>query len=151
MSSDCSTSYFFCSLLPFLVETKCFGLLNNIWAFIDGTLRKTRRPFYFQKWCYSGHKRHHGLKFQSVYTPDGLFAHFYGPICGNCNESYITRGSDFLQQVIALFLLKRNTIYAVYGDPAYPQSPWLLGGFRNSVAGSDKAIWNCIMSLPWRW
>ena len=50
------------------------GVLNNLWGFIDGTLRKTARPVYFQRHAYSGHKRCHGLKFQTVVTPDGLIA-----------------------------------------------------------------------------
>ena len=38
-----------------------------------------------------------------------------------------------------LYPLNGNQIYSVYGDPAYPQSPWILGGFRYAVSGSDKA------------
>jgi hypothetical protein len=34
-----------------------------------------------------------------------------------------------------------NTIYALYGDPAYPQSPYLIGGAL-SVAGSVKTSWS---------
>ena len=29
---------------------------------------------------YNGHKRAHGLKFQSVVIPNGLIAHLYGPV-----------------------------------------------------------------------
>ena len=47
------------------------GVLASLWGFIDGTLRKTARPVYFQRHAYSGHKRCHGLKFQTVVTPDG--------------------------------------------------------------------------------
>ena len=80
-----------------LVEHKCFGLLSNVWGFIDGRVRKTCRPFYFQKHCYSGHKRYHGLKYQSMYIPDGLFAHLYGPIYGNRHNSFMIQESGFLQ------------------------------------------------------
>ena len=52
----------------------------RIWGFIDGTLRKTCRPSRFQRLAYSGHKRCHGIKFQSIVTPDGLIALLYGPI-----------------------------------------------------------------------
>ena len=50
------------------------GLLTNLWGFIDGTLRKTCLPCNFQKQAYSGHKRCHGLKFQTFVTPDGMIA-----------------------------------------------------------------------------
>ena len=56
------------------IANKCGWLVDTVWGFIDGTLRKTCRPSYFQKLLYSGHKRAHGIKFQSVVTPDGLFA-----------------------------------------------------------------------------
>ena len=67
------------------------GLLENVWGFIDGTLRKTARPTYYQKHAYSGHKRCHGLKFQSVVTPDGLIACLWGPMNGNRNDSHMMR------------------------------------------------------------
>jgi hypothetical protein len=52
---------------------KC-GLAETTWGFIDGTLRRTCRPSFFQKFLYSGPKWCHGIKFQSVFTPDELLA-----------------------------------------------------------------------------
>jgi hypothetical protein len=61
------------------ISNKCGGLVLSVWGFMDGTLRKTCRPSNFQKLLYSGHKRAHGIKFQSVVTtPDALFACFLG-------------------------------------------------------------------------
>ena len=37
-------------------------------------------------------------------------------------------------------------IYSLYGDLAYPQSPYLLGGYRNVVNGTDEAQFNRLMS-----
>ena len=37
-------------------------------------------------------------------------------------------------------------VYSLYGDPAYPQSLWIFGGFRNPPAGSVEALWNTEMS-----
>jgi hypothetical protein len=39
-----------------------------------------------------------------------------------------------------------GTIFSLYGDPAYPQSQHLFGGFRNAAAGSAEAAWNTVMS-----
>jgi hypothetical protein len=39
-----------------LIEQK-IGIVDNIWGFIDGTLRKTCRPTAHQRIVYSGHKR----------------------------------------------------------------------------------------------
>jgi hypothetical protein len=124
---------------------------NNmkVWGFIDGTLRKTCRPTVFQKCMYSGHKRCHGIKFQSVVTPDGLVALLYGPIVGSRHDSYMLRESGLLVKLRVNMPegpQYQNPVYSLYGDPAYPQSYHLYGGFRNSQPGSPEAQWNTKMS-----
>jgi hypothetical protein len=138
------------------IANKCGWLVDTVWGFIDGTLRKTCRPSYFQKLLYSGHKRAHGIKFQSVVTPDGLFACFFGPINGNRHDSYMLARSELIPklQEFMPFHNERNvaagaggeTIYSLYGDPAYPQSLYVFGGYRNPPPGSDQARWNTEMS-----
>ena len=55
--------------------------LNNCFAFVDGTVRPIWRPGTVnQRLLYNGHKRVHGIKFQSVVTPDGMIANMYGPV-----------------------------------------------------------------------
>jgi hypothetical protein len=74
-----------------LIHEKCHLRGVGAWGFIDGTLRKTCRPSRFQRLVYSGHKRCHGIKFQSVTTPDGLIALLFGPINGGdacCHVQY---------------------------------------------------------------
>jgi hypothetical protein len=124
------------------------GLPNiYIWAFIDGTLRKTCRPSYFQKLLFSGHKRCHGIKFQSVYCPDGFYALMFGPINGNRHDSYMLLMSGLNAQLEELFPENgSDPFYSIYGDPAYPQSRLLFGGFRNPLPGSEQAHWNTMMS-----
>jgi hypothetical protein len=117
----------------------------DVWGFIDGTLRKTCRPSHFQKQAYSGHKRCHGIKFQSVTTPDGLIALLFGPINGNRHDSYMLRESGLLHQLRQLITPDSHR-YSLFGDPAYPQSDLLFGGFRNPPPGSDEAKWNTQMS-----
>ena len=39
-----------------------------------------------------------------------------------------------------------SVAYAMYGDLAYAQSIYLLGGFQKPPAGSDKALFNRQMS-----
>ena len=38
------------------------------------------------------------------------------------------------------------TIYTLYGDLAYAQSMYLIGGFHNADVGTDEALYNRIMS-----
>ena len=54
--------------------------LRNCFGFVDGTVRPISRPDENQRVVYNGHKRVHGIKFQSVVIPNGLIAHLYGPV-----------------------------------------------------------------------
>jgi hypothetical protein len=127
-----------------LIEQKTNRLVNFVWGFIDGTLCKTCRPKYFQKECYSGHKRYHGLKFQSVVTPDGLLCQMVGPVNGKWHDSYMLRESRLVGKLQNLMPIN-GIIYALYGDPAYPQSRYLLGGYRVAPPGSAIAAFNTAM------
>jgi hypothetical protein len=131
-----------------LISRKTGGLVNIVWGFIDGTLRKTCRPSYFQRLAYSGHKRSHGIKFQSVVVPDGLIALLFGPVNGCRHDSYLLSVSGVLQQLRELMPEdgSNGIVYSLYGDPAYPQSHYLFGGFWNAAVGSPEAAWNTAMS-----
>ena len=54
--------------------------LQNCFGFVDGTVRPICRPGRNQRIVYNGHKRVHGLKFQSVALPNGLIGNLYGPV-----------------------------------------------------------------------
>jgi len=126
-------------------KARCEGI--RVWGFIDGTVRKTCRPSRFQRLAYSGHKRCHGIKFQSVVTPDGFIALLFGPIPGNRHDSYMLRESRVLRDLEELFESDdSDEFFSLYGDPAYPQSPILFGGFRGAAPGSAEAKWNKRMS-----
>ena len=36
-------------------------------------------------------------------------------------------------------------VYSLHGDPAYPQSMYVFGGYRNPPQGSLQAAWNTQM------
>ena len=42
--------------------------LDNVWGFVDCTLRGIARPVQNQRVTYNGHKRKHGLNYQSITT-----------------------------------------------------------------------------------
>ena len=54
--------------------------LDNCFGFIDGTVRPISKPGENQRIVYNGHKRVHGIKFQSVALPNGLIGNMYGPV-----------------------------------------------------------------------
>ena len=57
--------------------------LPNCFGLIDGTVWPICRPEQNQRIVHNGHKRVHGLKYQSVVLPNGMIANMYGPV-GNC-------------------------------------------------------------------
>ena len=60
--------------------------------------KRSRSPF--QREVYSsGHKRHHGLRYQAVTTPDGIVVHMYGPVIGRRHDSTMLDLSGLLQHV----------------------------------------------------
>jgi hypothetical protein len=128
-----------------LVQTKSNNACSNVWGFIDGTLRKTCRPSLFQKLAYSGHKRSHGIKFQSVVAPDGFIVDLFGPIPGSRHDSFMLGQSELLHKLREL-MPEGSPLYSLYGDPAYPQSAYIFGAHRNAQAGSPEARWNTQMS-----
>jgi DDE superfamily endonuclease len=119
----------------------------NVWGFLDGTLKKTCRLGLFKKAAYSEPKPVHGIKLQNVTTPDGYIAHFFGPIAGNRHDSYMLSVSNLLPQLRAIMPAgTTSSIYALYGDPAYPQSAYLMGGIAGAAPASQEAKWNTAMS-----
>jgi DDE superfamily endonuclease len=127
------------------IERKCGGLIPNIWGMIDGTIRRTCRPVRFQRLMYTRYKRCHGLKFQSVVTPDGFIAHLSGPFVARYHDARMLRESELLEQLRQM-MPQGGPIYSLYGDLAYPQSQYLLGGFVNPPENSPERRFNTEMS-----
>jgi DDE superfamily endonuclease len=92
-----------CQMYADLIYDQTNGAAYNVIGFIDGTLRRIARPTYNQRQAYSGHKRHHGIKFQSVYGPEGFYMHFYGPLAGCRHNSYMLRELGLLDQLRRIF------------------------------------------------
>ena len=89
----------------------------------------------------------HGLKFQSVLVPDGSIACLYGPVPAKMHDAKLLRESGLLDQLEEIMPPDRDsTIYTLYGDLAYAQFMYLIGGFHNADVGTDEALHNCIMS-----
>ena len=94
------------------INTKSKGAASNCYALIDATLHQISRPWggdrripqirnrnNIQRAAYSGHKRHHGLKFQSVVVPDGMLVQMFGPVEGWRHHTIILRESSLSQRV----------------------------------------------------
>lgn len=107
--------------------------LRRCWGFIDGTARPMCRPSFAQVVAFSGHKRCHCLKFQSVMVPNGLICHMYGPIEGRRHDAILLRFSGLLNQIQGgNFIDGEGNPYVLYGDPAYPTREHLIAPFKGA-------------------
>ena len=105
--------------------THCFG-------FIDGTVREISRPGEHQLVLHNGHKRVHALTFQSVAIPNGLIANLYGPLEGRRHDAGMLKESGLLNILQREARTLRGEPLCLYGDPAYPVRPQLMGPYRDA-------------------
>ena len=120
-----------------LLEKYCTAIvrkrstLQNCFGFIDGTVRAISRPGVNQKTVYNGHKKVHGLKFQSVVLPNGIIAHIYGPVEGKRHDCSMLRMSDLLTKLsLNAWDTNGNPLW-LYGYPAYLLRIHIQCPFRN--------------------
>ena len=102
--------------------------LQNCFGFIDGTVREIARPKFNQRVMYNGHKGVHGIKFQSVVTPNGIIANLCGPFEGKRHKSVMLRESGLLNKLRRVVFYNGQPLCSC-GDPAYPLGVHL--GFGN--------------------
>ncbi|XP_074033773.1 uncharacterized protein [Leptinotarsa decemlineata] len=81
--------------------------ISNCWGFIDGTARPICRPSINQEEYYSGHKRFHCVKYQSVICPDGMITSLKGAYVGRRHDAGIFRESNLYAELqdVAVFLI----------------------------------------------
>lgn len=123
----------------------------NIWAFVDGTLRPTCRPIYGQESQYSGHKRIHGLKFESVSLPNGIIARLFGPEDGRRHDITLARKSglyDALKEIGDLGMEKWGLKFRAYADSGYIGlfNDHLIVGYKGATLTAEQLAFNLTMS-----
>lgn len=114
-------------------------------GFIDGTCRPICRPKRHQKLLFSGHKRVHALKFQSLVTPDGLVSHLGGPYCGNRHDSAILTMSGLLADM-RRSLRDEDGPFVVYGDSGYPIASHIVCPYKGARLSEGQVRFNLAMS-----
>ena len=73
-----------------LIQQKMEGLIDCVWGFIDGTIRRTARPLYHQRAIYTHFKKCHCVKFQSVNVLEGFIACLQGPWPSKTHDAHVT-------------------------------------------------------------
>ena len=121
--------------------------LPNCVGFIDGTLRAICRPTRHQRIVYNGHKRFHGLKFQSVVTPDGIVAHLFGPVVGRVHDARLFNESGLLPILEEHFNVPAPLgPFYLYGDPAYGLNRWVVCPYKGAHITAAQEEFNRRMS-----
>jgi hypothetical protein len=120
--------------------------LTRCWGFIDGTVRPICRPSQEQHLAYNGHKRVHALKFQAVMAPDGIIAHLAGPFEGRRHDARMLLESGLMETLEAHAKDANGEPFYLYGDPAYPISPFLMTPYRGNQLDDEGARFNKSMS-----
>lgn len=120
--------------------------LDNVWGFIDGTVRACCRPRELQRTIYNGHKRYHGLKYQSVVTPSGMIANLFGPIEGKRHDSAMLALSGLLPQMQQHCIDTNGNQLCLYGDAAYPLRQCLQAPFLGANLTAQEKDFNASMS-----
>ena len=79
--------------------------------------------------------------------PDGFIACLYGPVPAKTHDARLLHESQLLEQLQTVMPEDgNNPIYALYGDLAYAQSAYVLGGFCNIDTNSDEAAYNRLLT-----
>jgi nuclease HARBI1 len=86
---------------------------------LEPHLRGVRRNHNIQRAFYSGHKKHHGIKFLSVEGPNGLCLYLYGPKSFKDCDLGVLRDSELNQQLCDLQIAEAFQ-YCAYGDGIFP-------------------------------
>ncbi|KAJ8909728.1 hypothetical protein NQ315_014379 [Exocentrus adspersus] len=127
--------------------------IPNCWAFIDGTARAICRPSEDQETYYSGHKKFHCVKYESVVTPDGLTVSLMGAFEGQRHDAGIFRESGFYGQLEEKARFK-NSQYIIFGDQAYGIRELLLcpypgHGLNGAQQQSNATITPIRQAVEW--
>lgn len=116
--------------------------LDTCFAFLDGTAWQVSRPSRLQREVYSGHKRYHCIKFQSVQLPNGIIADLSGPWPGCRHDQFLLHASQLEQR------LSHPAFdgYVLYGDEGYTYSEHIAVPFRTAYMTDERRTFNERMS-----
>ena len=116
--------------------------LEKFWGFVDGTVRPICRPGENQRILYNGHTKVHAIKFQSVVAPNGMVANLFGPVEGRCHDSGMLGDSGLFNKLQQHAYGPQHNLLCIYGDPAYPLRPHLMGPFKGAGTTPVQHQWN---------
>jgi hypothetical protein len=104
----------------------------KFWAVIDVKKHQITKPTMNQRAMYSGHKRIHCIKYQTLEVPNGLILHCSVGDDGRRGDGFVLRKSGLIP-----FLRQHSIVFGLYrilGDSAYPNNDVMLSVFKGNPA-----------------
>eukprot|EP00611_Tribonema_gayanum_P018714 TRINITY_DN318_c0_g1_i2.p1 TRINITY_DN318_c0_g1~~TRINITY_DN318_c0_g1_i2.p1 ORF type:complete len:192 (-),score=20.11 TRINITY_DN318_c0_g1_i2:117-692(-) len=114
---------------------------------MGSTVRKIPRPSAGPRMLYNDRDSVQTLKFQAVYTPDGIIRHLTDAYAGRALNAGIMRECD-LDPVLRANMVADGVTYSVYADAAYERrrTPYVMTPYKGNIApGSWEAFFNGAM------
>lgn len=135
VSTVCQATHRLWFLFLFLLQAiqNKGGPVRNCWGFIDGTARAICRPTIEQENYYSGHKRYHCVKYQSVLCPDGIIANLKGGWPGRRHDAAMFAESNLYNELERVAVFPNGNKYILYGDQAYGIKELLWAPYANRI------------------
>ena len=141
----------------------------RVFAFIDNTIIKTCRPGgsaarrgpnapryhrLVQQAFYTGWKKVHGVKFQTVSLPNGMLYHVYGPVSCRRGDMFTLPHSQIQNKLKDVMASSFEVKYHVYGDSAYSRNDEITGHIEGSSLTDRQKMENkcfnaCRESIEW--
>ncbi len=109
---------------------------STVWAFIDGTFRRTARPQERQEFWYSAYKKSHGMAWMSITCPDGLIGASFGPYEGKIADVKMVQVSGVLDKLDRIFKKKLRQYY-LFGDKAYIHQRHVMSPYVGWTSDND--------------
>ncbi|XP_055341969.1 uncharacterized protein LOC129590658 [Paramacrobiotus metropolitanus] len=107
--------------------------LDNVWGYIDGTVRPICRPSEGQRVVWNAHYRLHSMIFQSVVATNGMIVNLDGPWPGRRHDAGILADSGLIDKLREK-MVEIGKKFILYGDPAYPSNEYIEAQFRRRMA-----------------
>ena len=114
----------------------------RLFGVVDTKKQAVCKPSRHQRALYSGHKRVHCVKYQTLEGPDGLILHCTPCFDGRRGDGYILRKSSLVE------FLQQNPLfigYVILGDSAYPNNDVMVSVFKGRQLPAAAERFNSVM------
>ena len=112
-------------------------------------MRGIAHPFQNQRVTYNRDKPKHGLKYQSITTPNGIITNLFGPVEGRLHDSSMLVMSGMMPVLENFSVETIGDRLCIYGDPAYPLRWYLQVPFRGTHNEFNKSMSKVHISVEW--